>query len=146
MIWSNIIVTLSNFSFIGYLHYFKVTNAHILTYIPMIASILYHAAERKHGLPGIYPLNQYCNELIWFDRIAAAGVSVYAANRYITHGDITEFISYGIIGLMCLGISEYDIIAKLFGIKLKMNIYVFTVFHSIWHNIAFWLLAKALSI
>src|SRR5438552_661255 len=66
----NILVSISNLVAIPFI-WKKNDNNKYLIFFPMFASFLYHLAETKHHLPGIYPFNLYINKLLWLDRICA---------------------------------------------------------------------------
>lgn len=146
----NVLVTCSNLSLIVFMYYYNVSIMNnMLTLIPMCASMIYHISEVKHGLPGIYPLNKCSNELIWLDRISAVSACVYGAYTLYQTGNIDyTMCAIGLFGLVCLGVSEYDVVyMKLINNKLKIHVNkdVFLVSHSLWHISAFYLLAKILS-
>lgn len=132
----NLIVAISNL--VAYL--FIPINMNIMVktlYNFMIwSSVLMHLSERKHGLPGIYPFNIYHRQFLWLDRIMAyICITVVCFSAYlIVHWqgftwNILFYVTLSIIGLGCLGISEYVII----------NEYkAFAFFHSVWHIIAYY--------
>jgi hypothetical protein len=132
----NILVALSNF--IGF--YFSNS---ILICFPIFASFLYHLAEIKHELPGIYPLNKYSGILLNIDRLfAIIGFLIVLKNFDKIN------LKLGIFGLLCLMISERDVIyTNLTGNYLKMfkvSHFDFLIFHCIWHVVAYYILASVL--
>jgi hypothetical protein len=114
-------------------------------YFPVFASFLYHLSEVKHNLPGLMILNEYHQILLNIDR-AYAGISFIIVIFNLRKVNII----LGLLGLVCLAISERDIIyGNLFG---KDNIprlftvthFDFLIFHVLWHFSAFYSLAAAL--
>jgi hypothetical protein len=98
----------------------------------IVASVLMHLSEQKHGLTGIYPFSKYSNLFLWFDRIMAwilTIVTVHLAytkyeNSYFVH----FYIYFGIFGLIVMTISEMILTDEWF---------LFTIFHSLWHMVAY---------
>jgi hypothetical protein len=99
-----------------YLSAFIICNA-------MTASIFFHLSETKHRLPGIRPFSTYTKELLWYDRVSAFLAIFYFLPSLPLY--LPE-LGYGILGLVCLGISE-----------LMSNPYLFLPFHLAWHLLAF---------
>lgn len=116
-------------------------------YLPMLASVLYHLAEVKHGLPGVYPLNLYAGPLLWVDRLFAAisaCIVGYALWYQPKIGTLTFWI-VGIVGLVCLALSERDTTYRMLfnkTIYVSEGEYLFT--HSTWHICAFYCLSQAI--
>jgi hypothetical protein len=129
----NIIISFLNF--IGL--YFSNS---VLMYFPIFASFLYHLAEIKHTLPGIYPLNKYSNFLLNIDRFFAIIGFLMVLNKID--------LKLGIFGILCLMISERDVIyTNLTGNYLdtfKVTYFDFLIFHCIWHIVAYYILASVL--
>jgi hypothetical protein len=147
----NFIVSLTNFVglyFIGD-HTLSTVQA-ILMYSPMIASAIYHLAETKHGLTGIVPLNIYANELLNVDRFFAV-ISFCVVVKCLINCNINKkqrlyMSTAGLIGLVCLFVSERDIVYEKLDIyaDFKVPKYQFLIFHSFWHIYAFRLLSLAI--
>lgn len=143
----NIIVALSNIVGFYYIINYDLNNfKKIAIIMPLCASIIYHLSETKHNLPGIFPLNKHSNILLNIDRFFAIISFIIALCNIIKLSPLNKkkYLIFGIIGLLCLSISERDIIYKNLNIysNFTVNIYEFLFFHSIWHFIAFTLLAK----
>lgn len=148
----NIFVALTNL--IGYTYIKKHTpiSKTIFILFPMIASVVYHLAETKHGLEGIYPLNHYADQLLVVDRIGAffAGLIVFTVLK--NKGYHSEFfkrtLTLGFIALICLGMSEIDVGFKILRIYdgFVINKWQFLIFHSLWHLLAFMILGNCISI
>lgn len=134
----NLFVAASNFSL------FLFTNKpKWFMYVPMVASTLYHLSERKHGLPGIYPLNNYHIQFIWLDRIAAFASVGYVLYKCWNQPKLLNILlPIGLFGLANLAISEHDIISAKFGVETHVNQYLFALTHSIWHCCAFYCLTR----
>jgi hypothetical protein len=118
---------------------------------PMFASILYHLAERKHGLSGIHPFNLYHVSLLWLDRIAAflsGAIVLKAIYYYYPHIITWQFVGISIASLVFLWLSERDTwFTMIYGRRypvpelMKVEENEFAVFHAMWHVLAFCLLA-----
>lgn len=105
-----------------------------LSLLPMMASFIYHLAETKHNLPGIYPLNQYHNLLLNIDRFFAVGSGLLIINIIYSKPNIlnTKILSIGILGFLSLINSERD------NIGIPISKLEFTITHCIWHFAAFY--------
>jgi hypothetical protein len=117
--------------------------------MPMFASFFHHLADKKHGLPGIYPFNTISDELLLIDKIfagIAACISIYVViillktneNSFIAQ-KLEMLIPIGFCGLLCLMISSSE---QLFNIKISPLF--FTIMHSLWHMIAFYFYSNIL--
>ena len=149
MLWINFIVALTNLTGLYYIVYKKLTMIQILIIsCPMCASLIYHLAETKHNLLGLYPINKYSSQLLWIDRFFAVCsvciVLLYLIKNHNNLNQIVKNIIIGILGLLCLLISERDIIYKKMDIyhDYVMNQYEYLFFHSLWHIFAFVLLGS----
>ena len=79
--YANIIVALSNFSAL-YFCKNRTSLKSLIVYVPMIASLIYHLAETKHGLIGLYPLNKYASHLLNIDRAFAIASFCFGIYRF----------------------------------------------------------------
>lgn len=120
-----------------------------LLYLPMIASVLYHLGETKHGLKGIYPFNKFTQQLLFFDRLCAYVSFVFILKSIFDFPGLLlqkNFLLVGIFGLLNLVISERDTIYKTLineqDLKkfFKVGEIEFVIFHSAWHISAFYCL------
>jgi|GEM_PF-4381476 len=129
----NYIVTSSNLYGILPIHYSR--GYYRLWMISIvISSILMHASETKHNLPGIYPFNKYSQQFLWLDRIMAISPIIYLLVQYILYKKSPlVYLSSPkfIIGLICLFLSEN------FHLHSKINPYFFAFTHSLWHFCAY---------
>lgn len=99
-----------------------------------LASFLMHLSERKHDLPGIYPLNQYANVFLNLDRIMAMIGIVYMLSFFWYRMDV---IILGVIGLLFMTISKnyrmqqyYNLSCVIrFGIKIVYYLLYITSFN-----------------
>jgi hypothetical protein len=117
-----IYIALNNNNYIGAL----------ITFCAMFASILYHISETHHNLTGLI-FTKYTNYLLFIDRIFAIIALVYGIyliyiNNYIYYSIISINIIIGIFALL---------LSELFG---NYPI-IYTLFHCIWHCVAFIILA-----
>jgi uncharacterized membrane protein len=145
----NSIVAISNLS---YLYFTKDNNNKYCYYgyLPMIVSIIYHLAETKHKLIGLYPINLYANYLLNIDRIFAILSLLWCLYFYYLYRQIikNKVIIIAIVGIISLVYSERDIIYENIIHQVPnnksyffVNYYDFLVFHTCWHIIAFYCLA-----
>jgi hypothetical protein len=147
---TNLIVSLTNFSCLYFIGNYKMSLVQkFLIYSPMITSVIYHLVETKHNLPGIPFLNKYANELLMIDRFFAV-ISFGVVVKYLINSNINRkrriyMSTAGLIGLMCLFVSDRDIVYEKLDIytDFKVPKYQFLIFHSLWHIYAFRLLALA---
>lgn len=144
----NILVSLSNFSFIYFISIMNKENFSYFLYLPMIASFIYHLAETKNNLPGIPYINKYSNFLLNIDRICAVFAGTFILNQiYYNQKLLTlNIIINIIIGFLGLAYSEKDTIAKklLNNNKVDISHFEFTISHIIWHVCAFKILASTI--
>lgn len=121
-------VCLSNFVFgIPIFKYTKGNDRYLLGTM-ILASALMHISETKHNLPGIYPFNKWSWYFLNLDRGMALSITLYVL-YYFNKGMPIPF-KLGIIGLICLGLSE----------KFEYGLIWFMINHSIWHYCAFTIL------
>src|SRR5438128_9707247 len=121
--WINILVACSNFIA---LYYFR--DYYILC--PMFASFLYHLAETKHNLPGIYPFNLYTWELLQIDRFFA----ILSGIKILYYKIPTDYLPVGILALCVLMYSERDTIYyNLTGKRIKIPKLDYMISHIMWH-------------
>ena len=111
--------------------------------LPVLASVLYHLAEVKHGLPGVSPLNKHARALLWLDRLfavaSAAVVLLSCVSRPAqTLGD-AWFLAAGSVGPACLLWSERDVAFT----KWKLAPLEYLLTHAVWHAAAFYCLAAS---
>jgi hypothetical protein len=154
----NIFVALTNLVGCTYIKKHTPMSKTIFILFPMIASVVYHLAETKHGLEGIYPLNQYADQLLIVDRIGAffAGLFVLVVLVVLTvlkkkrHYQFffESILMLGFIAIVCLGMSEIDVGFKILGIYdgFVINKWQFLFFHSLWHLLAFTILGKCVMV
>lgn len=132
----NILVALSNYTVLPLV--LTNTSAYkYLTLLPMTASFIYHLAETKHNLPGVYPLNTYSYQLLNLDRLFAVlsgglVVCILLKNpKLIT----LKLLSLGLVGVTSLLYSERD---KIPGLTIRP--FSFLISHTVWHITAFYIL------
>lgn len=148
----NIIVAASNL--IGLCHVWLNFDTHKFMIFPILASILYHLAETKHGLSGIAPFNEFTFILLQLDRfyalISAFIVGYVIFNKY---DQLPGMFWYDlVIGLIDLTLSEKDTICsnlvnrdwKLNAVLFHVSKIEFVIIHSLWHILAYNVLATAL--
>lgn len=117
---------------------------HWLSVCACTLSYMYHICETKHGQPLIDGLTQDdVHRHLDADRLGAIICAIYCF--YILLPSVSnEVIGLGIVGLVCLGISESRLLRdRLFLGRHVGTLWVFCLFHSIWHLCAFSILAKA---
>jgi hypothetical protein len=129
----NVLVALSNLVALGY-----AGEHQPFLLAPMTASFLYHLAETKHGLPGVFFLNRFTLQLLVLDRAMAILSALYLCTVLIDQGRVHLFcvpkvLITGTVALLCLAISE---LADRW----------FAVFHILWHVLAFDTLAFGYSL
>lgn len=126
----NFILALSNIvGFADFHELHLLQKIHVLIIIS--ASTLMHLSETKHGLPGIYPFNQYSQLFLDIDRVVAIASFIYFLQIFIckysegsiNNGDILLIST----GFLCLTISELNITPQI----------LFIILHTIWHFIAY---------
>lgn len=149
----NLIVALTNFVALIFIYRVKGITPNIYYVLfPMSASILYHLAETKHHLPGIYPLNRFSSFLLNVDRFFASvsaifiGICLY---NYRCHVD-TRLWTLIPASLLFLALSERDVIASVFKEEFSIIFHPkyytvggweFAFFHGIWHVLAYMILS-----
>ena len=103
----------------------------ILIFLMMMASFISHLAESRHGLSG-YCLVEYFDILNWIDIIIAIILICYQyeAFKLMYYSNKQNTIHTITLGLTAV---IFWIIAQL----SKNNPYRWSVFHSIWHVVAF---------
>ncbi len=89
-----------------------------------IASTLMHLSETKHGLPGIFPFNQYSMWFLNIDRCMALLASMFLI--YYHWHNVTLW-TYGVIGLICMALSEYR----------HTPLWLFCYLHTAWHLLVY---------
>jgi hypothetical protein len=96
----------------------------------IIASILMHLSETKHGLIGIHPFNKYSRIFLWFDRIMAYICSLHVLYiMYYKWNSLTnDFILWGLFGLLMQMVSEIIVTNQ----ELPL-----IITHCIWHYVAY---------
>jgi len=128
----NIIIAITNFVAIIPIIKSIIIKDYILAliiFLTMMASFTSHLGDQRHGLPG-YILTEYFTILNYIDIIFAI---ILIIHRYQIFNDL--FISnnpYNIITIGCTAILFW-LLATLFG----KNTYCWSIFHSIWHVLAF---------
>ena len=137
----NYIVASTNLIALYYVLYYKMNMYQIIQIIlPVCASFIYHLSETKRGLVGLYPINKYSELLLYIDRFFAI-LSFITCLYKVRNNNIDKqlYLTYGIIGLSALIISERDIIYDNINLyhNFIVNKYEFLCFHSLWHIIAF---------
>lgn len=99
----------------------------------LTVSTAFHWAERKHGLPGLYPLGPYSRTLLNMDRVSALVSSAFVAAHCVTW--TPDNLIIGSIALTAMSLSE---------LCFKDNWMWFGTWHSLWHLLAFRLLGNTL--
>jgi hypothetical protein len=104
----------------------------LLTINAMIASMLMHISETKHGLVGVAPFNRLSTLFLNYDRVSANLLFVYIVYITVNNGNIVSLLTtispYSYLGVTCLFLSEK---------VLTHNVYFFAVTHVLWHIFAF---------
>lgn len=109
--------------------------------LAMTASILYHLAETKHNLPGVYPFNLYTQELLNVDCFLAWLAAFTATiNVFKTGQDLKPFVQHLSFAFLALFLSEMDQ-----WIPQLANKPFFAATHCIWHFMAFTALCQTFS-
>lgn len=120
--------------------------------VAIFASVIYHLADKTHGLKGVSILNQYDEFFLLVDRIVANSVMIYVLyllyidffrlNSSFDFSLIIPYVSnqlslgnviwiWAIVGIVLLPLSE------VIGLFSRVG---FVVCHSLWHFVAFQLL------
>ena len=120
---------------------FKV--GHLLAIIACTLSYIYHLCETKHGQPLMAGFTQEeVHRNLDADRFGAVVCAIYCLYALPSYSN--EIMGLGIVGLVCLGISESRLLRdRLFLGRHVGTLWVFCLFHSIWHLCAFSILARA---
>lgn len=116
-----------------------------------LASTLMHISERKHGLPGISPFNQWSHEFLQIDRAMSLIAGAYGAHSAFRNNRLGKsLVSIVLTGLSCLRIAEDSDQALIdaFGanpvvLGASAPQWIFAAFHCVWHCMAFTALAIA---
>jgi hypothetical protein len=107
--WINIFTAFTNLIAYYYLDVYNIKSVYSLN-LTILISFLYHLSETKHDLPGIYPFNRYTGLFLNLDRIFSIyGLYIVCINLFKLH---LQTIGIGILGLICLAVSEYNSIKK----------------------------------
>jgi hypothetical protein len=93
---------------------------HPLVFLAAITSALMHFSEKKHNLPGLWPLNCYAEQFLWVDRVVSTITILIFLPQILND---VYLIKLGIFGLVCMGLSE--------GVEGGPHWFIF--FHTIWH-------------
>jgi hypothetical protein len=145
----NYIVAASNLLAIPFANRISNSSKYLL-YAAASASTIYHLAETKHSLVGVYPFNKYSNVLLNVDRIFAILSFLYVLQRIYKKPKLLtrNMLIIGSIGVMCMWFSERDQIQHLFN-EPKWYLYVskmdFMISHIIWHVSAFAVMSYTLN-
>lgn len=117
---------------------------HWLAVLSCTLSYVYHLIEIRNGQPLVEGFSiQDVHNHLWVDRIGAFISFLYCASLLLRPlSNMT--IGLGLFGLACLGISESRIIRdRLFFGRHIGTLWVFCLFHCLWHICAFTLLTMA---
>lgn len=129
----------------------QITNSSkYLLYSAGIVSAIYHLAETKHSLFGVYPFNKYSNILLNIDRLVAIiSFGCVMRKAYINPNVLSPtIITTGLFGVGCMLWSERDQMQCMFKQPkwyLRVNKVDFMISHTIWHCTAFYVMAHILS-
>ena len=126
----NLIVAASNVAGIPLLF---VSNNSIYTFIfslTLLFSILMHLSEKKHNLPGVYPLNVWSHIFLWCDRIMAYICGFICCAHLYNHWSMVPnwLFNYGIFGISLGLISE---------VIINNQWTSFVIMHCSWHYVAY---------
>lgn len=105
----------------------------ILLFLSIVASILMHMSETKHGLNGVLingkPFTNYSMEFLWMDRFAALFLGGYVAIEIWrgTYHLTRAILVVGVVGLVAMFVSE----------NIARTPVQFAMTHSLWHAIAY---------
>lgn len=138
----NLVVALSNvFGILFFRRVDPVTDA--VVSLTIVASILMHLSDQKHGLPGIPPFNGYSRHLLWWDRIMAYMSTLLVVGRLYGRWRMTptpilgEIVATGSAGLVLMFVSE---------VVITDQWVPFTVTHCAWHLLAYRTLSRVLAL
>jgi hypothetical protein len=112
---TNILIASSNLIVVPLIYQSRTAGSYWLL-MPAIVSFLYHLAETRHRLPGIYPINRYESFLIKLDRLFAFGSALYIIYHLLYNpseimlSSRKSLLFRGLFGLLLLEISERDIL------------------------------------
>ena len=104
-------------------------------FLMVLASILMHLSEKKHGLNGIYPFNDFSYQFLWFDRIMAYWCILRVIIK-INNCPIDQIGCHLILGLFGLSL---NLLSEKFPYKY---IIPYAIMHCIWHLIAYYIKIK----
>lgn len=103
----------------------------LLVNLVMTASTLMHLSERKHGLPGIYPFNEYSRFFLWCDRLLAYAAVAFFLSLVYQHW-ASSYVKW---------VTAYAIVGLAFGLYSETlagnNHLLFCITHIAWHFIAY---------
>lgn len=126
----NWIVSLSNYVFgLPVLYAARQPHQVLLVTMTIAASFLMHISETKHGLPGVYPFNQWSWYFLQFDRVMAI-----ASGGYVLYKTGIMQLPMATIGFVILALSE----------RVERGHAWFAVTHILWHACAFYMLYNSM--
>lgn len=137
----NMLIALSNLSLI----LFVKEDLNPGWYAPMIASLLYHLAEKKPGITGVPYLRDYDIELLIADRFMVV-FALYSIIRAMKNMRM-KMVVIGLFGFSALFYSDKKLIYEFFGnteYVPPLHPLLYTISHSIWHLCAFYIYGKCL--
>lgn len=99
----------------------------------VLASVMMHVTETKHGLPGIM-WQKYSSIFLNIDRLTAILSTVYSVYKLYVKWQVVEtsVVIFGCIGVLSMFVSE----------NVVKSQFWFMITHSIWHWIAYCVLAR----
>jgi hypothetical protein len=115
----------------------------------VIASVLMHISETKHGLPGLFFVS-YCNYFLWFDRIVSLSCCFYFGKKFYDKEREKAITETGNSSLKIIGkrILKNKLLYMLIAAgsccfiseMIATTNVVYATFHSIWHALGFMLI------
>lgn len=104
----------------------------------MISSFIMHLSDTTHGLPGIYPLNNYNELLLHFDKCAycilvfAFSIKLFSdlfcLQIFVAHSRDLIYSPLHILTIVCIGILSISASELLISNQLVL----YTVYHLVW--------------
>jgi hypothetical protein len=125
--WVNLLVAASNIAALPALFAARTMVEWTVACAAMMASILMHLSERKHGLPGIPPFRYAAQAFLQLDRAIAYITAAYLAWAELQHGLSFATVMLTVNGLIWMFVSEC----------MDISIAQFAAAHALWHLNAF---------
>lgn len=131
MDWANVFLTLTHLAAIPvFLQFPKVDSiTRRVVLVAILASILQHLSDTKHGQKGIWPWNLNASMWLKIDRTTATFTVIYYLWKFWTVLDL-QTVLLGCLGIVFLRLSE---LLGQYGYKPE-----FVIVHTWWHCIAFY--------